>query len=467
MILLVYALGLPAAAAWFLLRTAWPGGGAAGVPRALPACLAGGLGLGLASCYHFLWYPVFGPPGAGFVAFELLLVGAAVAGWQRWAADAPPPPADPPTWTRRLWLPFAAVAVLAFRYLVGFYLREPHGDWDAYAIWNLRARFLYRAADDWRDTFSPIIWHADYPLLLPAGVARLWLYAGEEATVVPFVLAVVMVGLTAGVLVSGLNLLRGGGQGWLAGTALLCSYTYVYTARLQYADIPLGFFVLATAVAFALHDRAGRAGWFFPALAGAMAGLAAWTKNEGQLLLVAAVLARAVVAARDRAWAAAAREFAWFAAGLAPAGAALLVFKAGFAPPNDLVAGQSASTLDRLADLARHEQIARRFAGEVWEVAPYMVAVLGAYALLVGRPPAGRRGPGVLTPALIVALMTAGYYLVYLTTPHDLTWHLGTSSLRLLAQLWPLALFTLFLGTASLDEAGGRVSPHPRTGRPH
>jgi hypothetical protein len=471
---LVLALAVPIVGAWFFLRPAWPGprlGATAGV---FLFCLAAAVGLGLSSCYFFLWYPLLGRPGLGFIGFELLLavllaVLAVVrrgrpAGQAR--PDPVPPAPAPPRWARWLCVPFAASALLAVRYLVLYYRGEPHGEWDACMIWNLRARFLDRVADDnWRDTFTPIIPHTDYPLFLPAAVARCWLYVGEEWTVVPFVLALLTVGLTAGILVSGLNLLRGGGQGWLAGTVLFCSYAYVRTARMQYADVPLGLFILAAAVAFTFHDRAGRSGWFFPALAGALAGFAAWTKNEGLLFVAAVVLARLVVAVRDRRWGVAARELAWFGAGLAPAGLALLYFKTQLAPPNDLVAGQGASTLDRIRDLARHEQVLWALATEVWEVAPYLVVILGVYALLVGRAPAGRRVAGAPAAALVLAVMALGYYLVYLTTPYDLAWHLRTSGSRLVAQLWPLALFVFFLAAGTLEEAGPRARPAPDPGR--
>jgi len=50
----------------------------------------------------------------------------------------------------------------------------PHGAWDAWAIWNLRARFLAGPGDAWRAAFDDALaWsHTDYPLLLPATVAR-------------------------------------------------------------------------------------------------------------------------------------------------------------------------------------------------------------------------------------------------------------------------------------------------------
>ncbi len=56
----------------------------------------------------------------------------------------------------------------------------------------------------------------------------------------------------------------------------------------------------------------------------------------------------------------------------------------------------------------------------------------------------------------MLTLLALGYCFVYLTTPYDLAWHLEPSSRRLVAQLWPLSLFALFLATGTLEETAGR-----------
>jgi hypothetical protein len=46
----------------------------------------------------------------------------------------------------------------------------------------------------------------------------------------------------------------------------------------------------------------------------------------------------------------------------------------------------------------------------------------------------------------MVVLMLAGYYVVYVTTPHPQSWHVETSFGRLLAQLWPTAVLAAVAG---------------------
>jgi hypothetical protein len=53
---------------------------------------------------------------------------------------------------------------------------------------------------------------------------------------------------------------------------------------------------------------------------------------------------------------------------------------------------------------------------------------------------------------IALALMFVGYFFVYVLTPMDLIWHLGTSLERLLLQMWPTFLFLLFLVIGPAEE---------------
>ncbi len=88
---------------------------------------------------------------------------------------------------------FFAICVVATSALTEHFLRYPDGGNDAFIIWNLRARWLFRAADQFKTAFSPeiLLWaHPDYPLLLPALVVRGFTVIGRETVAVPGVVAV-------------------------------------------------------------------------------------------------------------------------------------------------------------------------------------------------------------------------------------------------------------------------------------
>jgi hypothetical protein len=50
---------------------------------------------------------------------------------------------------------------------------------------------------------------------------------------------------------------------------------------------------------------------------------------------------------------------------------------------------------------------------------------------------------------LMLFLQLAGYFLIYVLTPHNIEWHLRTSLYRLLVHVFPSFLFLLF---ASVSE---------------
>jgi hypothetical protein len=143
-------------------------------------------------------------------------------------------------------------------------------------------------------------------------------------------------------------------------------------------------------------------------------------------------------------------------------------FKTIVAPPSELVTGQEGgqATRARLLDASRYRKIAKAYYEEGRDFGGHVIPVLAVYLALMGvarprRPRlAGEGEPSgqvfdsspwysrVQAP-VVVALMLAGFFGVYLTTPHGLDFHLMFSKDRLLIQLWPSALFALFQNVAS------------------
>ncbi|MBM3854669.1 MAG: hypothetical protein FJ399_16210, partial [Verrucomicrobia bacterium] len=347
----------------------------------------------------------------------------------------------PQTW-QELLLASVLVQGLVAAVVIGWrtYRAEPFGGWDGWAIWNLHARFLARAGPAWPALLAEpqLSWtHPDYPRLLAASVARGWSWAGGEA---PAVSALVS-GAFALAVPALLAALLGRLHGLLAaiGGALLLLGTpfFVTFAANQHADIPLAGYLLAAVGCVLLQEREPAArGWL--ALAGLCAGLAAWTKNEG--LLFAVVGAVAVVGhGWRRGWSRRARaEFlVWLGAALLP----VVWFKLALAPPGDLGAGSWSARFLQMGEWARHRAILASLGRDLWQFGEWLVHPVFALVLL---PIAWRWRPAARAAAgpvpLVLGGMLAGDYFVYLTSPHDLAWHLDSSLVRLLLQLWPLAI---------------------------
>src|SRR5207248_3941268 len=209
--------------------------------------LAAGIGLGLSSCLFFMWIAIFGGRHDGFARSEVvfvILLGLCAVFARRRKRAANTVPSDTSHSTSPAWILTAgflialAVAGIAFARLS---IAAPHGSFDAWGIWNLHAKFLFTNDQHWRDGFSnDLAWsHADYPLLVPASIARCWSYSGAESASALVFIALLFTLATAGLLVSALSALRSTGQGLLAGTILLATPFFIVLGAAQYADVPL------------------------------------------------------------------------------------------------------------------------------------------------------------------------------------------------------------------------------------
>ena len=430
-----------------------------------------GVALGISSCTYFLWLTrlVPGLPGLFFTEVVVFSFLCAIMLWfqeSRQAIFTLLPGGATPS-TRRavprdervpvsLLLCFGLVLFLAVCAIFLVLANKPHGSGDSYAIWNLRARFLFRGGDRWTDGFSPLLaWsHPDYPLLIPGAVARWWTYMGFETIKVPQFISLFFTLATAGLLISSLSVLRSVRQGLVAGLFLFSTDYFMRLGASQYADVPIGFFMLATVVAFSFRDSDGERSLMVYSLAGITAGLAAWTKNEGALFVLAVLAARIVSAilVRTEDWKGWIKETAFFVAGLAPILAVLVFFKLRYAPPNDLFQDRQAGVmLARMTDVLRYVTIGKAFLSEIVRWGNGLFPILLVYVFFSGVKHDSRNSRLVATCLVILAFMLCGYFMVYVRTPNDLAWHLGTSLRRLLLQLWPTFLLAVFLVVTPLE----------------
>ena len=422
--------------------------------------LATGLGLGATSCLSFLYLVASGGHLDGLPVAEILvLAGLVTCAVLRHSPEKSGLACLEETGPWTLAAPVAALAV----FLMGaatFALDSacwPHGDWDAWSMWNLHARFLYRGGEQWTSLFSKRLeWSPpDYPLLLPASVMRSWVFAGGETTAGPILVAFLFMAGTSLLLFSGLALLRGRLRASLATILLAGTPFFTGHAAAQYADVPLAFFYLATLVLICLADREKEGRHGLLVLAGLACGMAAWTKNEGLLFTVCVLLAGIWTSAGTSGIGTCWRRTRPFLAGLLPVALIILFFKLRYAPSNDILGSAGrADALERVLTPARYAAIGEWFLKQAfafghWDglrfipVSPVPL-LLGALVLFGIKPDArGLQGP--MTAARALGLTLAGYFFIFLITPHKLDWQLTTAGGRLLLQLWPSALFVFFM----------------------
>jgi len=345
-----------------------------------------------------------------------------------------------------LFLTFLASSILAIAFFLINSINNPYGNWDGWAIWNMRARFIFRGGESFINTFSNLIdWsHPDYPILLPAFIARCWNFVGSETQIIPILIQLLFTFFTVLLLFSSLSLLRSKVQGLLSGMILLSSLLFIAEGVTQCADIPISFFFLATIVLFYLQDRFVSEKYNFLLLAGIMSGLAIWTKNEGFLFLICLITARLLVYIPGKGHRKVLQELMWYTLGLMPVLLIVIYFKLQVAPANDIFSSLTyQSIVDKLLDFSRYAQLTDIFKHKILEFSQGIVSplLIIAYSIVIGIKIEKEDRLNILFSFLLFIFMLIGYTFIYIITPYNLSWHAETSLHRLILQLWPTFIF--------------------------
>jgi hypothetical protein len=441
---------LPALAIGCMLVYGFAGLRAAG-PRWAAALLIFGagaaLGIGIASCLFFLCR-VF-VPAAPLLPMLLELALLAWLSFEvfRRRQSISRPAAGSFSWHWGLAVALLIVLTIATVSMSGAWTANPQGNWDAWAIWNLRARFLASPGTLAHRAWSPDLTssHPGYPLLLSGFVARCWSYGHSIDEAVPIATAYLFFLALLAIGIGGVTVLRGASLGLLFGLLLAGTPALLHEVPAQYADVPLACYFLG-ALVLAMSGR--------PLWAGLFAGMAAWTKDEGLLFLVVFL---ALMAAFRR------KEIGRVLAGAAPVGLIVALFKLVLARgTHSLVAESSAGVLPRLMDPTRYLTVISGFVRGMagWGSAGYHpILPLVVLAPALGLTKEWRRE--IRLPGLITLAMLSGYFAVYVITRNDLNWQLDTSLGRLFVQIWPLTALAVFSVVRSPESLFVRLEKVP------
>jgi hypothetical protein len=461
----------PLTMGFLIVSVLWPTDRSLFSDFSFKCCLSIGIGFGSSSCLVFLWMLIVGRLTRGVFVCEFMLISAlCVFFWRQRrpsiSSTSDKPEVIPaPSFGKPYLLRFAVVvaslsAVMRFCYLS---LQEPHGGFDASAIWNLRARFLYRGGQYWKN-FIYMAWsHPDYPLLIPASIARSWYFGGRETQLIPSAIGLLFTFGTIGIVATSVSRLRSERQGILAGLLLLGTPFLISHGASQYADVPLSFFLVATVALLFFHAESPSQRHFL-ILAGAAAGFSAWTKNEGVLFLALLFFLHFAVTSVAKGSRAYGREVAALLTGAVPPIVVIGIYKVCVAAANDLVAGQGArSSISKLLDISRYHTVLSEWATELfrfggWGPTLAVPLLLVFYFLLLGANVEKKKVPAAGITVLLLGSMLVGYFLIYILSPHDLEWHLESSLNRLLLQVWPLSIFAYFAIVRTPEQAVERDS---------
>jgi hypothetical protein len=414
--------------------------------------LSAPIGFGITSCLFFLWSYFFNPGNNWFLLIELGLIATlAYFIWKQ----------------KRFNLQFFAgflkdryifhwvlgiialsIAIIAFYTFINYTKINPHGRYDAWAIWNVRARMLARDVVEWKSVFLPQVFHADYPLLIPLTIALSWIQAGTESMRIPPTIAGFFTFASAGILSGTLFSLKRWNLGWLASIVFLSTPWVIYFGSLQFSDLPLAAYILSASSCFflALSDEHNPSPWLI--LAGLSAGFAGWTKNEGQLFLIVFVIVASVFLVMKFKNLSLQNKLIRLGIGLLLPIFVILLFKIDLAPANDVVnTGDLSPALAALIAPGRYLDVLnalmvypKGFGG--W-LLPIPAILLSTSVLLL--PQFNFKSFSVILPlVLLLLLQWVGYFLIFVITPHQLQVHINQSYDRLLMHLYPTFLLLVF-----------------------
>jgi hypothetical protein len=184
-------------------------------------------------------------------------------------------------------------------------------------------------------------------------------------------------------------------------------------------------------------------------LSGLMAGMSAWTKNEGLLFVFSLVTARLIVSVFKKQWKQYFQDLFFFVLGALPVFLIIIYFKIYIGGPNDIMSEQGLEfTIAKLTDIYRYFFIAKTFAIKLYHFNHLLIGsvfILALYLTILGVKIERKQIPGLTTSIITIVFMFVGYFFVYVITPQPLKWHLNTSLNRLILQMWPSLLFVYFL----------------------
>ncbi len=323
----------------------------------------------------------------------------------------------------------------------------PFGGWDAWGVWNLKAKFIFLGEENWQNMLRPEMWRSSphYPLLLPLINVAGWSFIPHLDYRLPLGVALAFSLSTAGLLWA---VLRQGTRHPLSVLPALLIFLLPSTATLatsQYADVAIAFYLLATgALLFpALNATRGPSAL----LAGICLGILSFCKAEGLLAVVLMgliVTGQAVLTFKtpiDRNY-----FLKWWALGLFWGLLPFLIFKGVFAPENQTFINGLTSTT-KPSDFSRlkvifmflwAEGLSTKWLG-LWFL------TLGAF-LIAGRQAfRGAWGWCLLFLGSYLGVILAYYWI---NTYFEIAWWMSVSLSRILFSLLPLTWACLGLSLA-------------------
>lgn len=331
-----------------------------------------------------------------------------------------------------------SVFLLFLLFSIVFIKKYPYGFWDAFTMWNLKAKFMFYENANWPKLIRCLT-HPDYPLLLPLNIFWGWGIVGGDYIFVPIAISL---GISLSILFILFVFVLKVSKYKTAVLSVLFAISaprFIKTINYQFADSLLSCYILIAGICFllALDEKKKIFAW----LGGFSTGAACFTKNEGLLFFIVlyCVLFFYHLANKDRKYILG--VIIYSLVGCLPFLITLFIFKKIANMPNDILDISRINNFPNLIfDYSRIKIILYSSLKETCRWALFFYCFLAG--LILNFKNFFKNSAKVIT--ITVFLVTLGDFFVYLVSPRELQRHLDSSLFRLIFHLFPLLIILLF-----------------------
>jgi hypothetical protein len=156
---LLLSLIIPLAIGFSFVSIFWYRKGPPPFHHLIKSCLAIALGFGVTSCVFFIWLSFLGSSREVFFIIEitLLVISSAIVLYKikdrscLICSELHPLPILKSKISIVLSISFYVALTLIVMVFIFLSLKDPHGGYDGWEIWNMHARFMFRGGDHWSD----------------------------------------------------------------------------------------------------------------------------------------------------------------------------------------------------------------------------------------------------------------------------------------------------------------------------
>lgn len=414
----------------------------------LAAVLSLGLGLGFSSLLTFTSFLILNAFHPGFI-IALHILSTFILGLDflsckenlRW-----------PHFSRRegIALLLLGLAMIPLGLQAKFY---PFGGWDAWSVWNYKAKFLFLAGEEWQNLFAPFLWRSSphYPLFLPLVNVWGWAFSDTPSALTPLLGSLLFTFLVAALLYAALEERANQPLNLCAPLLFLTLPFNATLATSQYCDIVVSFYLLASL--FCLIKVLDEPCLGYAALAGIFLGFLSFTKPEGAVAALLSALFYGLFWLHGirRSPGQQLKLFFHFLLSLGAASLSTIVFQALLSPGNQTFIN-GLSSAETPVSLYRAKIIPVFFfleiASEKWNGLWFLIAT----GILLGGKKLWRRD------ILLIPLVVFGYlglicFYYFLNTYFKIEWWLQVTLSRILFSLMPVLLFWIFWGINKVPQS--------------